>query len=88
MDLTQPIRIRSIQPILRWEMYISGTSGVGKRCGGANTISRMGGRFVSEFGIPSSSSLKTIKYGCVGAEEQVQGWIHPHPQSKIMVQHC
>jgi beta-mannosidase len=49
---------------------------------------RMGGRFVSEFGIPSLSSLKTIKYGCVGSEEQAQEWVPPHPQSKIMAQHC
>jgi beta-mannosidase len=43
---------------------------------------------VSEFGIPSLSSLETIKYACAGSEEQAEKWVPPHPQSKIMAQHC
>ncbi|KDQ51573.1 glycoside hydrolase family 2 protein [Jaapia argillacea MUCL 33604] len=43
---------------------------------------RKGGRFVSEFGIPSMPDMKTIKYWLDGDESQA--W----PQSKLMAQHC
>ncbi|KAJ7124468.1 glycoside hydrolase superfamily [Mycena epipterygia] len=44
---------------------------------------KLGGRFVSEFGIPSHPEMKTIEYWMdgAGAEE----W---HPQSALIAQHC
>ncbi|KAF9052310.1 glycoside hydrolase [Hymenopellis radicata] len=44
---------------------------------------RMGGRFVSEFGMPSMPVMKTIKYWMGG--ESLEG---QHAQSGIMAQHC
>ncbi|ORY21893.1 glycoside hydrolase [Naematelia encephala] len=41
----------------------------------------MGGRFVSEFGLPSLPSLKTINFWLDGDDTQA------HPQSKLMQQH-
>ncbi|KAJ7166082.1 glycoside hydrolase [Mycena filopes] len=44
---------------------------------------KLGGRFVSEFGIPSHPEMKTIEYWMdgAGAEER-------HAQSALMAQHC
>lgn len=44
---------------------------------------RMGGRFVSEFGMPSLPSMRTIEYWMDGAP--AQEW---HAQSALMAQHC
>ncbi len=43
----------------------------------------MGGRFVSEFGMPSLPSMRTIEYWMDGAP--AQEW---HAQSALMAQHC
>ncbi|EPQ54903.1 glycoside hydrolase [Gloeophyllum trabeum ATCC 11539] len=43
---------------------------------------RMGGRFVSEFGVPSMPDMRTIRYWTG------EGKLPPFAQSKIMAQHC
>ncbi|KDR77609.1 hypothetical protein GALMADRAFT_65886 [Galerina marginata CBS 339.88] len=43
---------------------------------------RKGGRFISEFGIPSMPSMRTIKYWMDGADE-----LQLYPQSPLMAQH-
>nr|GAT54791.1 predicted protein [Mycena chlorophos] len=44
---------------------------------------KLGGRFVSEFGIPAHPSMKTIKYWMADAPKEQ--W---HAQSALMAQHC
>ncbi|KAJ6506424.1 glycoside hydrolase [Mycena vitilis] len=44
---------------------------------------KLGGRFVSEFGIPSHPEMKTIEYWLDGAGEEAR-----HAQSALMAQHC
>ncbi|KAJ7069084.1 glycoside hydrolase [Mycena belliarum] len=44
---------------------------------------KLGGRFVSEFGIPSHPELKTIEYWMDGAGPEER-----HAQSALMAQHC
>ncbi|KAJ7775670.1 glycoside hydrolase [Mycena maculata] len=44
---------------------------------------KLGGRFVSEFGIPGLPEMKTVEYWMDGA--RVEEW---HPQSALMAQHC
>ncbi|KAI0053200.1 glycoside hydrolase family 2 protein [Auriscalpium vulgare] len=44
---------------------------------------RLGGRFVSEFGIPSMPEMRTIKYWADGAPEKEM-----YAQSALMAQHC
>ncbi|KAK7053733.1 glycoside hydrolase superfamily [Favolaschia claudopus] len=44
---------------------------------------KLGGRFVSEFGIPSHPEMKTIEYWMDGAGEEER-----HAQSALMAQHC
>ncbi|KAG8881418.1 hypothetical protein FRB97_009613 [Tulasnella sp. 331] len=43
----------------------------------------LSGRFVSEFGLPSVPSMKTVEHWLYGADESQR-----HPQSKSMAQHC
>ncbi|KAG9002811.1 hypothetical protein FRB94_003614 [Tulasnella sp. JGI-2019a] len=43
----------------------------------------LGGRFVSEFGLPSLPNIKTIDYWLHDADSAQR-----HPQSKLMAQHC
>ncbi|EIN13700.1 glycoside hydrolase [Punctularia strigosozonata HHB-11173 SS5] len=45
----------------------------------------MGGRFVSEFGIPAMPCLRTVM---AWARDTPEGEEKLHPQSKIMAQHC
>ncbi|KAJ7283262.1 glycoside hydrolase [Mycena rebaudengoi] len=44
---------------------------------------KLGGRFVSEFGIPSIPEMKTVDYWMDGAGEEQR-----HAQSALMAQHC
>ncbi|KAJ7740535.1 glycoside hydrolase superfamily [Mycena metata] len=44
---------------------------------------KLGGRFVSEFGIPSHPEMKTIEYWMDGADAEAR-----HAQSALMAQHC
>ncbi|KAJ7688246.1 glycoside hydrolase superfamily [Mycena rosella] len=44
---------------------------------------KLGGRFVSEFGIPSHPEMKTIEYWMDGAGAEAR-----HAQSALMAQHC
>ncbi|KAF8900302.1 glycoside hydrolase superfamily [Gymnopilus junonius] len=43
---------------------------------------RMGGRFISEFGIPSMPSMRTVNYWMAGADES-----QFYPQSQLVAQH-